>query len=239
MNHFIFLYVVAACCLFTNCQSSSTGFLKGEGDEVKQELALEQLHGISLGIYADVILTQGSPQHIAMEGQKNVLDNIKREVREGVWYIEFNKNVRDAMPVTIHITLASLDQVDLSGSGTVRSTNKFPGADQIDINVAGSGNVMLEYTASSTDLNLSGSGKIKLSGESDLLSIAITGSGNVNAIELRTNESEVHISGSGNASINAHQSLEASITGSGNVQYSGNATVNSNITGSGGVNKIN
>ena len=222
-----------------NCQSSANGYIKGEGDVVKQEITLEAIQGVNLGISGEVILTQGSPQKIVVEAQRNIINILGKKVEDGVWDINLDRNVKDLKPIIIHITLPSLKEVSLGGSGTIRTTNKFTGADEMNINVAGSGSITMDYTAGVTDLNLSGSGKISLSGESKELSIAISGSGDVVAPNLITESTEVHISGSGDAAINANKSLEASISGSGDVQYKGSPSVDSRIIGSGSVSKMN
>ena len=222
-----------------HCQSPSNGFITGQGDVVKEDITLDAFTGIDLGFHGDVILTQGSPQKVTIEGQKNIIDNIKQEIHNGTWNIHFDKNVRDSKNVTVHITIPSLDEVTVSGSGNVSATNKFTGIDNLDITVAGSGDVTLAYEADVTDLTLAGSGQANLSGMSNTLSIEIAGSGDVHAKDLVTNECEVQISGSGDATVHANKSLEAHIAGSGNVQYAGSATVNTQIAGSGHVNKIN
>jgi len=236
----VIIFPTIAFFLFISITGSSQIYgIKGEGDIVKQEIKLESLRGINLGISGDVVLTQGSPQKIVVEGQQNIIDNIEREVKGGLWNIRFDKNVRESKNVTVYITLQDLEEISLTGSGSVRSTNKFAGLDDLDISVVGSGEITLVYEANTTDLNLSGSGSIDLAGTSDELSIAISGSGDVIAGDLKANDCEIQISGSGDARVNVNQTLSAQISGSGDVHYSGNASINSQISGSGEVTKIN
>lgn len=237
-------FIILSCYLLfvlvsVQCQSGITGSIKGEGEIVKQEITLEAIHGVNLGFSGDVILTQGNTQKIVMEGQQNILDNIRREVKSGVWNVYFDKSIREMKNVTVHITLPNLDEVRLSGSGSIRSTNKFTGADDMEIRVSGSGGITLDYTANSTDLALSGSGEINLSGESKELSIAVSGSGDIVAGNLKTDNCDIHISGSGDATVNVNNSLETHISGSGDVRYSGSPSVEARISGSGDVSKIN
>jgi Putative auto-transporter adhesin, head GIN domain len=222
----------------SDAQSWMQGGIKGEGEVIKQDISIESLKGINLGFDGDVVLTPGSTQKITLEGQKNILDNIKREVKNGNWNITFDKNVRQAKEVTVYITLPTLEELRLSGSGSIRSTGKFSGLNELDIAVSGSGDIHFEYDAHETDLSLSGSGEIELSGTSQSLSIAISGSGEVNAHELVTDDCSIHISGSGDASVHANNNLETHISGSGDVDYSGTASVKTRISGSGDVNKI-
>lgn len=213
--------------------------INGEGETVKREISLSDLNAVGLGIAADVILTHGSPQKIVIEGQQNIIDNIRKEVKNGMWNIYYEQNVREAKDVRIYITLDDLRSVSVAGSGHIRGTNRFPGLDDIDLHVSGSGGITLEYEASSSDVALSGSGELDLSGKSKELSIAISGSGEVDATRLEATSCEVSISGSGDASVKASTSLEAAISGSGDVRYMGSPSVTSHVSGSGSVSKVN
>ncbi|HZV68805.1 MAG TPA: head GIN domain-containing protein [Saprospiraceae bacterium] len=223
-----------------SCKSDAQSWsgIKGEGEVVKEDISLESLKGINLGFDGDVVLTPGSTQKITIEGQKNIIDNIKRDVKNGSWNIVFDKNVREAKGVTVYITLTNLEEVNLSGSGSIRSTGKFTGLKDLDIHVSGSGAITLDYDATSTDLSLSGSGEIDLNGTSKSLEVSISGSGDVNAKGLVTDDCSIHISGSGDASVQANKNLETHISGSGDVAYSGTASVTTRISGSGEVTRI-
>jgi len=212
--------------------------IKGEGKVVTQEIKLENIHGIGLGISGKLILTQGSTQRITIEGQQNIIDNIKKEVRGGSWSIEYIKNVKDAEPVTITVTVPSLDEIALSGSGTVTTTNKFSNLNDLEISIAGSGHLDFNFDAKDTELNLSGSGKAILMGSTHELEINISGSGDVTAKDLTATGCEISISGSGDAAVNVNGDLRAAISGSGDVTYKGQANVDASVSGSGSVKKM-
>ena len=218
--------------------SAQWGSVQGEGDVVKQEITLPAFDGVALGFSGDVILTPGSVQKVVVEGQQNIIDNIKREIKGGTWNIQFVKDVREAKKVTIYITMPMVRNLALSGSGSIRSTAAFTQLKDLDISVAGSGNVSFEYNGQHTELALSGSGDVQLSGKSASLEIAISGSGDVSAAELVTGSCEVAISGSGDATVHVNGDLRASIAGSGDVHYKGDASVKASIVGSGNVQKL-
>lgn len=213
--------------------------IHGEGDIVKQEIQLETLTGVGLAINADVILTQGSSQKVVMEGQQNVLDNIKRTVKGGSWSIGYEKNVRNAKPVTIRITMATLDEVAVSGSGNVSAIGTFTGLEDVETAVSGSGGIHLAIEAGKVEAAISGSGEIILKGTARSLEAAISGSGDVDAQDLKTTDCEVAISGSGDVAVNCTGTLEAAISGSGDVRYKGDAPkVRASVSGSGDVTEI-
>lgn len=230
------------CVLFLlislQCKSQVKDVINGEGGIVKQEITLDPIQGIDLRFSGDVVLTQGSTQKIVLEGQQNILDNISRDVKNSFWDIAFEKDVRNAKNVTVYITVPIVKKLNLSGSGSTRSTNKFNGLQKLEINLAGSGGLTFDYDATETDVDLAGSGKINLSGNSPRLDISIAGSGNVEAGDLTSENCEVRISGSGDATVNVSKNLAVSIKGSGDVHYSGTANTDTRITGSGEVTKI-
>ncbi len=234
----VFMLFALALVVTNSATAQKYETIKGEGDVVRQEISLPAIHGVHLGMHADVFLTPGSPQKVVIEAQQNILDRIKRDVRDDQWYITFDGNIRECKPVKIYITMPTLDAVGLGGSGTIRSTASFTGLNVIDVHVSGSGTVDLAVEANATEVKLSGSGKVALKGATSTLSVGISGSGDVNTTDLKSGKCDVRISGSGDATVSVDGDLDASISGSGDVRYKGNANVHSKISGSGSVGKL-
>jgi hypothetical protein len=240
MTRLICLFVFAQIVVFNSlsAQSWAKGSISGEGEVVKQEITLPAFDGVSMGFSGDVIIAQGATQKVVIEGQQNIIDNIRRDVESGTWKINFIKNVNNAKNVTVYITVPKVDFVGLSGSGSIHSSGRFTGLNQMDVSLSGSGEIKVDYDANATDLHISGSGDIELRGSSNSLEISISGSGDVSAEDLVTSKCGVHISGSGDASVYVNGDLESQISGSGDVHYRGNASVTARISGSGSVSKL-
>jgi cytoskeletal protein CcmA (bactofilin family) len=224
--------------LSVSAQYWSSESIRGEGEVVKQQIVLPSFDGIDLAFDGEVILTPGPAQNVVIEGQQNIIDNIKREVKDGSWSISFIKNVKDAKDVKVYVTVPVMDHVGLSGSGSIRSTDKFGGLKDVELAVAGSGDIDMAIDAKTTKLRISGSGDIALAGSTGSLEIAISGSGDVTAKDLVSSACKVQISGSGDAAVHVNGELETLISGSGDVYYRGNANVTARISGSGEVEKI-
>lgn len=212
--------------------------IKGEGEVIKQEITLPSIKGFDLGFGGDVIITPGNTQKIVIEGQKNIIDNIKRDVSNGNWRISYVKNVHDAKPVVVYITLPTIEYVGLSGSGSIKSTGKFSGLNDLDVAVSGSGDITMDIAAKETEIRISGSGEILLAGTTQSLEVAISGSGDVMTKDLVASSCKIQISGSGDAAVHVNGDLETHISGSGDVRYRGNASVTAKISGSGEVTKL-
>lgn len=235
---FLLPILLVVLSINTNIYAQITG-IKGEGEVVTQELKLDAFDGISMSIAAEVIITQGSPQKVVVEAQQNIIDNLKKAVRSDTWHIEFEKNVREAKPVIVRITIPKLEDIALTGSGKIRTQGAFKNQSDMDIALSGSGIVDITTEVDEVDVHLSGSGKIMLAGAAKELEIAISGSGKITATDMTANECEVHISGSGDAMVNVTNTLSTAISGSGDVQYKGSPSVKASIVGSGEVTKIN
>ena len=148
------------------------------------------------------------------------------------------KSVDNAKPVTVYITIPTIEYVGLSGSGSIKSTGKFSGLDEVEMAVTGSGDITMQIEAKETELHITGSGEIELAGTTRSLYVEITGSGDVMTKELVASTCKIQISGSGDAAVYVNGDLETQISGSGDVRYRGNASVTAKISGSGEVTKL-
>ena len=197
---------------------------------------LPSFSAIAVEISSHVIIKQGSPQSVRLEGDAKDLDKIDTKVRGDELVIKtfkssgWNNNLGQ---VTIYITVPDLESVAVSGSGDVTSDGRIK-SEFLELRVSGSGDIELEAEAEEMESKISGSGRIVLSGNTGSNKVTISGSGRVRAEELRAKECTVRISGSGNCRIDVSERLEVSVSGSGNVSYKGDPKkVYSNISGSG------
>lgn len=239
MNKLVYLFVTLLTCLSISISAQSWGSgVSGEGPIVKQEINLSSFDGFDLGFDGNVIVTPGSVQKVVIEGQQNIIDLIKRDVKDGMWRIGFSKSVKDAKEVTVYITIPTVTRVALTGSGSIKSTSRFSGLNKLDVAMSGSGDIAFDAAANDINLHLSGSGDIEVMGTTNTLDIAISGSGDVSAASLKASKCQIHISGSGDADVQVYGDLETSISGSGDVRYKGDANVTARISGSGEVSKM-
>ncbi|MBK8341162.1 MAG: DUF2807 domain-containing protein [Flavobacteriales bacterium] len=208
--------------------------VEGKGPAVTRELSVAPISGVVTEGSINVEITQGSVQHVEAEGPGAVLDLISTTVNGGVWKVTTDGCFDSDVDVVVRITLPSLGEVGVAGSGDVRSVAPFSG-EKLRITVQGSGDVDLPLSYQDVDVDIQGSGDVALRGTASALHVSIAGSGSVEALELSTTRSEVEIMGSGNVSVTAIGELDADIMGSGSVRYRGTPQVSSEIHGSGSV----
>ena len=210
----------------------------GEGSVVKESRDAKDFTGFISSISADIYIKQAASFKVTVEGQKNILDLLKTDVKNGSLKIAFEKgySMRYREPLKIYVEAPNFASLGMSGSGNVVSENTLSG-EKLDIDISGSGDFDLsDIQFKSVDFGVSGSGDVKIGGSAESINLEISGSGNIKANNLKTQKALCRVSGSGDISCNVKQSLEAYVSGSGDIKYSGSpSSVKTRVTGSGDI----
>lgn len=186
---------------------------KGSGNMETEERSLGAFTRIDCDLGVDINITVGTPQKVSLTFDDNLLDNVRTRVRGKTLEIDSKGSFSTRKSCTIDITVESLDEVSISGSGEITITN---------LNSR-------EFT-----FNLAGSGSLEASGKVDELYLELSGSGDIDTRDLIAQDVEIEISGSGDAVVYAVNSLDGEISGSGNIRYvSQPAHLSTSVTGSG------
>ncbi|MEA3495267.1 MAG: head GIN domain-containing protein [Bacteroidota bacterium] len=207
---------------------------KGSGVVVKEVRELDEFTSIELSSSADVYITQGDEQSVYIEIDDNVLEFVKTEVKGNELEIYTKGCIITSSKLKVFVTMKSLKDIDISGSGEIHGENQFH-SNEMSLDVSGSGKIFLSLQTNDLKTKISGSGEITLEGNANKHNISISGSGDLNAFKLKTVETDIDLSGSGEAFIDVVQKLDAKVSGSGDVEYNGDPKVRSKISGSGSV----
>jgi hypothetical protein len=150
---------------------------------------------------------------LSVTADDNLVSLFTSEVRNGTLFLSVakGKSLSGMQPV-YKITASNLREVYVDGSGDIDAPNLD--GDTFSISVAGSG-----------------SGNV--AGRVDDFTVSITGSGSLDAAGLKARHAKVAVSGSGDLTVNASDTLDAKVTGSGSILYLGSPKVTSAISGSG------
>jgi hypothetical protein len=227
---------LSALLIFLTVTSSLFAFQK----EIRK---FETFSKISLRTSANVYLTQGTTQQVEISGKRSDIAKLDTKVRDGKLIIDnkdnngwFNWSGFDNMD--IYITVENLESISVAGSGDMVSKNKFK-CDDLDISVAGSGDLEFETDAKNIEISIAGSGSVVLRGSSEDNEVSIAGSGKLDAEDLVASEYNISIAGSGKCTVHAKDEISSRISGSGSVYYKGDPKrINNNSAGSGKIRKI-
>ncbi len=228
------ILLVGAVCGFAGCTAAVTG----SGKLASETRAVAGEHGVELASFGGLIITQGDNEGLVIEAEDNLLPLIESDVnKEGILVLRFknHESIQPRKGITFKLTVRNLDQITLSGSGSIDAASLK--ADHEKIRLPGSGDIrIVRLDAGDVVAKVEGSGKIALSGGgARTQAVDLSGSGAYSAGEFKTAAADVSISGSGEAEINASETLDVKISGSGEVNYSGNPKLTKKISGSGSV----
>jgi putative autotransporter adhesin-like protein len=195
--------------------SVSSG-VSGSGVALIQTRAVSPFSGVELAGSNNVVIRVGGKQSVTVHADDNLVGRVTTDVLAGRLVIgNTTGSFTTKSPMSVVVSVPSLDAVALTGSGLVTATG---------------------LTAERLTLTLSGSGVLRAVGTATRLDITLGGSGDAQLSELVAKDVHAVVSGSGRILLTATSSLDASIPGSGVITYRGDpAHVTSNVTGSGTV----
>lgn len=225
---FVIIIVTASCHININKTIEGNGRMSSENRNVS-DLSRIKIRG---GINVEVV--PGAPS-LRVEADENLLTYIETKQEHG-WVViktRDNVNLKSGNTIKVYISTQQLRDINIAGSGYVKGMGKFSGADKLDVLIAGSGDVALDVNTPQVDVDIRGSGSVTLAGETKDADVEIAGSGNYFGENLFTENTDIDIKGSGDAKVNADNTIDAKILGSGSVYYKGKASVQTNSTGSG------
>ncbi|MFB9842384.1 head GIN domain-containing protein [Mucilaginibacter ginsenosidivorans] len=188
---------------------------------------LSGFHAVDVGGPFDVRLTQGNTESVKVEAPEEIINRITTEVDNGVLKI-YNKHnemfhfgdLFRHKKILVYVTIKDVNSIVVSGSGDVDFRDGLH-ADKMSLRVSGSGDVNGQLDAKNLETSISGSGDVRISGHAETSAVRVSGSGDYSGRGLITQNTDVHVSGSGDASIYASERVNASVSGSGDISYGG------------------
>jgi hypothetical protein len=223
----------------THAQSWGSKGVKGNGNMTTETRTTGDYDAIKCAGSMDFVLVAGDEGKIKIEGEENLLKHVVTEIKNDKLIVKVEKgiNLKPSWNKTIKVTIPFKDisAVSLAGSGDLWNEDKIS-SNNLNVSLAGSGDVTLNVEASSVKGSIAGSGDLTLKGSTNDLEAKVAGSGDFHGFELQANNTEVSIAGSGDAKVVSNKSLKARVAGSGDIQYKGNPDrEDTKVSGSGSI----
>lgn len=225
-----------------SCSAQWGKTIKGNGEKVTIDRSTGDYDAVSVSGWFDVDLVNGQEGELTLEGESNLLEYIKTEVKDGRLVIKTEKGI-NLKPsnwnsgIRITVPVESINSVALSGSGDIvgRTTIK---TDRLSTAMSGSGDITLDVDTSSVEASMSGSGDITFSGRTRDFEATISGSGDIKAFDMEADNVDATVSGSADIKVTANKMLKARVSGSGDITYKGNPEkLDTKTSGSGDISK--
>jgi hypothetical protein len=196
---------------------SSSHTYRGSGNIISEDRDVPTFTKVEVALGVDVVINVGKPQKVTLSFDDNLIDKIRTKVRGGTLEIDTRNSFSTDGDCKIEISVQSLEGFSLSGSGNIE---------------------IHDLSNKEFELEISGSGDVILDGKSQTVFFELSGSGNIDGRKLIAEEATVEVAGSGDVLVFASKYLEASIAGSGDIRYYGDPEdVNSDVAGSGRIRK--
>jgi hypothetical protein len=190
--------------------------IPGSGKIVKENRSAGTFTSISTEGAFEVVVVCQKPQSIEIEGDDNILPLVTTEVSNNVLHIKNLRGYSVREPITLRISVPTLEGVYASGAGTFE--------------VSG-------LQGDKFEIDATGAPTIRASGDTKNLKVDVTGAGKIDAHRLHAARVEVDSKGVSNIEVNAAEQLDVTISGPSHVIYQGNAVVKKTINGPGSVEK--
>jgi len=233
-------FLLSLPLLLGACQGLGGKRVHGDGNIHSDDRSISAFKTLDLSVNADIYLATGDHAAVKLEGDDNLLkfidveqngDEVTIREREGF-------NLIPSHDLKVYVTAPTYDRIEASCACNIESQDKLTSNDGLDMHLSGAGNIKLEVDAPHVGAKLSGAGNITLKGQTKDVRLDLSGAGNAHCYDLLAENTDVNISGIGNAEVYASVKLSATLSGAGSVDYKGNAAnVEQHISGAGSVSK--
>jgi hypothetical protein len=212
----------------------------GDGHIVTQQRNTGGFEKVDVSGGIKVHVRQEASPSVKLELDQNLMEYIDVYTEGNTLVIKEKQgyNVQATKDIIVYVAAPVFKDIDVSGACDIIGDNTITGNQELNLHVSGSGDIIMEVALPKLSAEISGSGSINIKGQATNFSAHVSGSGDVKCLDLSTDVTELDLSGSSDAEVNANKQLNIEASGSSSITYKGNASVNQNISGSGSVKKI-
>jgi hypothetical protein len=205
--------------LFAGC---SSGCIEDSGIRIAHGTVVKPFDKIDVSGAIKLVLKQDSSYLIKVEADSAIMDRIQVDVSSSKLSLTMKKgSYCGSDSILIYAGIGELKELTGSGDVKVKSDGLINGTD-LKMSFAGSSDVSLNLSVANLQTNMDGVGKLNLSGQAGSHKLTTTGTSVTSAYNFISGVYDIHITGSGKASINVLNELVVKTDGSSEVSYKGN-----------------
>ncbi len=210
------LTLLGVALMLVSCDINIGG-TAGSGTAKTETRNVSGFTGVTFSGIGTLNISETGAESLTVSADDNLLPLLTSTVANGTLTlgVKPGNSIHPTKPIVYTLTVKTLNNVTLSGAGTVKATN---------------------ITTNALNVLLSGAGNMTISGSAPSQTALVSGVGNYNAKGFPTDTAQMTISGAGNATITVNKSLTAIVSGAGSVTYYGSPSqVTKTISGVGSV----
>lgn len=209
---------------------------KGNGNVVTDTRAVsEEFTRVSASEGLMVYVTQADDFKIEVEGDDNIIDLIRTDIKNGKLRIHAEENIGRATK-NVYVSLPTITELHASSGSHLETKNTV---EANELSLEGSSGAILEVDLIAQELEIAASSgaSLDINGKADNADVDVSSGGNINAKDLETKSCVADASSGGNIKIQVSESLMADASSGGNISYSGEPNVEQKKSVSGSVHK--
>jgi len=241
------IVLIAACGLLLCGMLADTTPTRAQ-DRTRQTRSVAAFTEVTFAVPGTLRVRQGTPRSVELDGPEQALDRIETVVEDGRLEVRtpeervlsglidwlLGGTEPDTAPVDVYVTMPTVEALTVAGAGTLVAETPIE-SDDLNLVLAGAGNVDAELSATRLDLTVAGAGDALLRGRADAATVECAGAGTVRAPDLRVATADVQAAGAGDIMLHVTDRLTADLAGATSVRYRGQPTVEREIDGGGSV----
>lgn len=210
----LFIPVLLAGC--------SSACIEDSGIRIAKGSVVKPFDKINIEGAIKVVLKQDSTYAIKIEADSNIIEQVKAEVSGSKLSLKLKKeSYCGTDSIVIYAGIGELKEIEGAGAVNVRTDGLINGKD-LTMNFAGASDVALNLSVANLTTKMDGVGKLNLSGQTGTHKLTTTGSSETTAYNFIAGLYDIHITGTGKASINVLNELKVRTDGSSEIYYKGN-----------------
>ena len=195
------------------CHSSGTA---GSGNLKTDTRNVTNFSQVEFDSFGTLAVTQGPTESLTIQADDNLLPKLTSKVENGKLSLGVDGEIRPSEGVKYTLVVKNLDELDVSGAGSVTVNG---------------------LKTEALRVRLSGAGGVKITGQATSEDVSLSGFGSFDGKDFATKGAKVAVSGAGSAEVRASDTLDVNISGVGNLSYFGDPKVTKSITGVGAIAK--
>lgn len=210
----VFFLIIIVSLFLSGCSAPT---VKGSGNAIEESRDINYVSKVEINGNFKVDIVCGETNSLKIEAEDNILPFIETKVEDEKITIKTKEKITNLREIRITLTIHTLEELESEGKSTI--SVKSINSDELDIEMDGEGEIVLE-------------------GKADDLDISIDGDGKLFAKDLQSKNAYVTLYGEGKAEVYARKALKAKVKGEGVIDYWGDPEDISIDTAKGGaVNK--
>ncbi|MEO6219580.1 MAG: head GIN domain-containing protein [Ginsengibacter sp.] len=237
----IFVISFFSIVFFSSCHFIGRDRIKGDGNVITQRRSISEFKSVDVSSSILLYVRQDSAFSVKVEADNNLQQYIETyKDNDGVLHIHQrdNTNLDGSKKIKVYVTAPLFEQLEASGACNIIGENGLSSTGIIHIQMSGASDADLEIKAPKVMVDLTGASSVTLRGQTKDFSVDGSGSSDINCFGLMTENSDIELSGAGNAEVFASVKLDVHVSGAADIKYKGNAIVNKEISGAGSVKKV-